>query len=280
LQLLSLVILNKYIEVICNHPYTYEILAVNFNAFRCRENTPSDTVDLQYQVGFDESSNLYSIITEPNTILTTPLPGKFLYWIEKEITISLQRMRPDLYFLHAAVLEYDGYAFILTGSTGSGKSTMTWALLNHNFGYMSDELAPIDIRTMNVQPFPHALCLKNEPAVPYIFPSEVLTTERASHIPTINRDIEVITQPMPLKTIFFIQHQTESKNPSYRKLHKAEAAMRLYTNALNPLAHDNAGLNSATAIVSSCACYELITADLSASCELVKQCLEVEKSVI
>lgn len=264
--------------MICNHPHTYEILTQNFNAFRCDGNFPVGTAVLQYQVDFDVSSKLYSLHIQPDTVLTTPLAGKFLYWLEKEITISLQKIRSDLYFLHAAALEYNGDIFILTGPTGSGKSTMCWALVNNDCGYLSDELAPIDIDAMIVHPFPHALCLKSEPAAPYRFPANLLTTERASHIPTDNGNIKVIANPGRLKAIFFIQHQIQTTIPTVRALHKAEAAMRLYTNALNPLAHNNAGLHSSAAIVSGCDCHELITADLTVSCALVKQCLNNKTS--
>lgn len=264
----------------CHHPRVYEILKTNFNAFIPAKTRSSGNIDLRYETAFDDSSKLYTLTIDPHTVLTTPLLGKFLYWIEKEITVSLQKIRSDLYFLHAATLEYNGNAFILTGQTGSGKSTMTWALLNNNFGYMSDELAPIDIGSMTIQPFPHALCLKTEPAAPYTYPAHVLTTERASHIPTTNKNIKVITSPLQLKTIFFIQHDTELITPGYRKLQNAQAALRLYTNALNPLAHENAGLTSAAAIVAKCACYELTTADLTASCTLVKQCLDIQEDNI
>jgi len=278
LQLLSLVIFNKQIEVVCHHPRVYEILKTNFKEFSIRENTHGAPVELSYQVDFDETSNLYSLAIEPKVVLKTSFLGEFLYWIEKEITLSLQKMRTDLYFLHAAALAYKGDAFILTGPTGSGKSTMTWALLNNGCGYLSDELAPIDIRTMAVQLYPHALCLKTEPAAPYTFPANILTTERASHIPTMSNNIKVATQPMRLKNIFFIQYQLDLANPNYRKLEKPEAALRLYTNTLNALAHENAGLKSATAIVTNCECYELMTADLTASCQLVKQILEGHQS--
>jgi hypothetical protein len=280
LQLLPLVIFNKNIKVVCHHPRVYEIVRANFNIFTTRDNPLANTADLSYQVDFNESSSIYSLIIEPDIVLTTPFQGEFLYWIEKEITISLQKIRKDLYFLHAAALEYKGDAFILTGPTGSGKSTMTWALLNNNCSYLSDELAPIDIQTMSVQPYPHALCLKAEPASPYTLPADVIKTESTDHIPTTNRNIKVITQPTQLKAIFFVQHQAESSDPSIRKLKKAESALRLYTNTLNALAHDNAGLNSATAIVTNCACYELMTADLTASCAIVKRCLEAQEDFI
>jgi hypothetical protein len=255
-------------------------LRSNFNEFTIKENTPSTPIDLSYQVDFDDTSHIYSLVIDTKTILKTSLLGEFLYWIEKEITISLQKIRSDLYFLHAAVLEYKGDAFILTGPSGSGKSTMTWALLNNNCGYLSDELAPINPQTMAVQPYPHALSLKTEPAVPYTLPADVIKTEQASHIPTTNKAIKVIAQPMQLKNIFFIQHQVELTTPVLHKMKKPEAALRLYTNTLNALAHENAGLNSATAIVTNCECYELMAADLEASCRLLKQCLDAQQGRI
>ena len=89
LQLLSLAIFNKNIEVVCKHPLVYEILRSNFNEFTATENNPSDTVDLSYQVDFDEIANIYSLEIEPDTVLKTSLLGEFLLWIEKEITITL-----------------------------------------------------------------------------------------------------------------------------------------------------------------------------------------------
>lgn len=276
LQSLHLDIFNKHIEVVCNHPRVYKVFKSNFSAFISSKNLQSNNIDLFYEADFDDSSNLYSLFITEDMVLRTPLVGKFLYWIEKEITITLQKMRPDLYFLHAAALELDGTAFIVTGQAGAGKSTLTWALVNNNFGYMSDELAPLDMQTMMVQPFPHALCLKTEPAAPYTFPATVVSTERASHIPASDTNIKLVTQPLPLKAIFFIQHDTESAAPTFRKLPKPEAALRLYTNTLNALAHEKAGLNAATTVVSKTECYELITTDLSASCALIKQCLDTE----
>src|SRR5512146_3047293 len=54
--------------------------------------------------------------------------GEFLYMFEKDITIETQKLRSDLYFVHAAVLELDGRALALVAPSGYGKSTTTWGL--------------------------------------------------------------------------------------------------------------------------------------------------------
>ena len=87
--------------------------------------------------------------------------GEFLYMFEKDMTIETQKLRRDLYFVHAAVLELDGRALALVAPSGCGKSTTAWGLLHHGFKYLSDELAPVHLTTMRVRPFPHALCVKS-----------------------------------------------------------------------------------------------------------------------
>lgn len=84
----------------------------------------------------------------------------FLFLFEKDLTIELQYQRPDLFFVHAAVVERDGKAVVLAAPSGTGKSTLTLALLHAGFRYLSDELAPFDLVTLQVMPYPHALCLR------------------------------------------------------------------------------------------------------------------------
>jgi hypothetical protein len=96
--------------------------------------------------------------------------GEFLFLLEKDLTIELQKLRRELYFIHAAALTIDGKACLLLAPSGHGKSTTCWGLLHHGFGYLSDELAPLDLGTLEIQPYAHALCLKDEPPACYPLP--------------------------------------------------------------------------------------------------------------
>jgi len=62
---------------------------------------------------------------------------------------------------HAGVLERGGEALLLTGEAGAGKSTLSLALVRQGWRYLGDEYAVIDPRTLEVLPFPNALCVKN-----------------------------------------------------------------------------------------------------------------------
>ena len=63
--------------------------------------------------------------------------------------------------LHAATVERDGKALILTGESGAGKSTLAALLGERGWRLMGDEFALIDPATGLTYPFPRAVSLKN-----------------------------------------------------------------------------------------------------------------------
>ena len=51
---------------------------------------------------------------------------------------------PDRLLLHAGAVERDGRVVALTGISGQGKTTLTAALVQAGYGYVTDELVAID----------------------------------------------------------------------------------------------------------------------------------------
>lgn len=211
-----------------------------------------------------EGPNTFEVELGAETQVATD-PGDLLYLLDKGITLSLQGERRDLYFIHGgAVTTPDGRVIVLTAASGSGKSTLTWALLHHGFGYLSDELAPVNPNTLGVQAYPHAVCLKRRPPDPYVLPPDTLVTSRSMHIP-----VRASSDSGQLAAIFFVDHRHPVDHPVLTRLGAARAALRLYPNALNPLAHANDGLDAVTEITRQVPCYELNTANLPAACKAV-----------
>ena len=229
--------------------------------------------DLQYSVGRQLGTSFYSIVRNGSRRLKAADDGEFLFLFEEDITIQLQKLRADLYFLHSAGLGFAGKAVMLVGPSGSGKSTTAWALLHHGFRYLSDELGPVNLKTMEVYPYPHALCLKKEPPRCYPLPEKTFCTSRTLHVPIKELPSGVNTSPTPLAAVFFLRCRAWKSKPSVRPLSKAEAGTRLFVNALNPLAHPGEGLDGALQIASQIPCFELTTASLPATCALVKDTL-------
>ena len=200
--------------------------------------------------------------------------GMFLFVFEKDLTVALQHLRPDLYFVHAGVLTFRSRAFLLVGPSGRGKSTLTWALLHHGCRYFSDELAAIDVWTRDVWPYPHAICLKQEPAAAYPLPPQMLRTAHTLHIPVDCLPGGAGLEPAPLLAAFFLQDRDETSPPTLQPLGKAAATAHLLANALNPLAHPDAGLDGALRLMAGMVPFALRAADLTATCALVCEALD------
>ena len=201
-------------------------------------------------------------------------PCDLLYVLEKDITIELQKRRPDLFFLHSAALDWRGKAYLLAAETGGGKSTTTWALLHHDFQYLTDELSPVDLPSMRVFPYPHALCLKRLPPAPYSLPADAVQLGRTIHVPTRSFPSRAISVPLPLGAVFLLKYCPELDAPNLRTIGPAEASARLYVNALNALAHPNHGLEAVAHVAEHVPCFAVSSAQLPATCALIRSAVE------
>jgi len=197
--------------------------------------------------------------------------AELLYAAEKDLTIELQKQRSDLYFLHAAALALSDNAFLLVAPSGSDKSTTIWELMHHGFSYLSDELSPVDLTTMEVHGYPHASVSKRTPAA-YPLPGNTIRTPRTLHVPV--RQLPVCHEPLPLRCVFFLNVSPEAKSPAARAVSRGETAARLIAQALNPLAHAEAGLVGAATMAESVPAFYLGSADLRLTCDLIKATLE------
>lgn len=64
--------------------------------------------------------------------------------------------------LHASAVEKHGRVLVMTGLSGSGKSTLSALLGHHDWRFMGDEFALIDLISGAAVPFPRLISLKNE----------------------------------------------------------------------------------------------------------------------
>lgn len=268
-SLFTLTLFDRYVQVQCPNPEATALVQVNYGQLE----TKVTKADLRYCIAKEATSSLFRLTRKGQPSLVAADDGELLFHLEKDLTIELQKMRSDLYFLHAAVLGFRGTACLLVAPSGGGKSLTTWALLHHGFSYGSDELGPVDLNTLTVLPYPHALCLKNVPPPHYPLPAETLFTTRTIHVPTTALPGEVCIMPLPLTAIFFLQYCPDMSQPQLQPMTKAEAGARLFASALNPLVHPGEGLDGAVAIVTQAQCFRLLSADLSSTCAVVKAAL-------
>jgi len=258
------------VHVQCSDPTLLAVLIANFGAMESAQ--AGSSPNLEYSI--NGGTTVYSLHTRDKDTLEDESLGDLLYLLEGEVTVDLQKKRPDLLFLHSAALVWDGKAYLFTAESGGGKSTTTWGLLHHGFDYLSDELSPIDLRSMSVLPYPHALCLKRSPPRPYSLPDEVIHLGRTIHIPTRVFPSGVIDKPIPLAAVFLLNYSPHLAEPNISLIGPGEASANLYVAALNALAHPNQGLDAVVSIAEQVPTYAVNTADLQATCALIRSVTE------
>ena len=80
-----------------------------------------------------------------------------------EMGMNLQMALGQKHYLllHAATVEKDGRALVMTGESGAGKSTLAALLGERGWRLMGDEFALLDLDSGDLLPFPRAISLKN-----------------------------------------------------------------------------------------------------------------------
>jgi hypothetical protein len=205
--------------------------------------------------------------------LRAPDEGRLLFAFEQELTLALQRVRRDLYFLHAAALALPEGAALFVGDSGAGKSTLAWGLLHHGFAYLSDELAPIEPCDLCVLPYQRSLCLKEPPPGPYALPPDAVETSRGLRVPMGEHACRLPGRRRICAIYFLEPGAAAHRSPTVRPMSTGEAAARLLANVLNPLAHPADGLDPALAIARNAPGFALRVGALGATCELISESL-------
>ena len=91
-----------------------------------------------------------------------PLPGNLAGALfEWTLNFCVGREAHRFVAMHAAVVEREGRALIISGESGAGKSTLCAALVLDGWRLLSDEFALLDPETGMLSPLPRPVSLKN-----------------------------------------------------------------------------------------------------------------------
>ena len=153
MPILTLTLFDRHVHVQCPDPEVMDLVNVNYGQMR----TDIVGADLRYRISRESTSSFFRLTRKTNAPLFAANDSELLFLLEKDLTVEMQKLRSDLYFLHAAVLGFRGKACLLVAPSGGGKSLTTWALLHHGFHYSSDELGPVDLNTLTVFPYPRLI---------------------------------------------------------------------------------------------------------------------------
>jgi HprK-related kinase A len=160
--------------------------------------------------------------------------------------------------LHAATVEREGRARILTGESGAGKSTLAALLGERGWRLMGDEFALLDVESGELHPFPRAISLKNgaikvmeEAAGPERFGPVLSGTPKGTirHLKPRADAVARMTEPARPALILFPRFGEER---ALRHVGPAEVFVRLTQASTNYVALGGRGFDSLSALVGAC----------------------------
>ena len=209
-------------------------------------------------------------VSSATSVLEVANADELLFHIDKSITVELQNLRPDLFFVHGAALAWQGRVAVLSAPPGTGKSTLTLVALQLGFEYFSDELAPIDLQRLTVYPYPRALYLKTPPPPPHSLPGGAMEHGGRYYVPAP----PTTTSPRqaPLAALIFLRRDNETFS-GLRPISAASGATRLIANTLNLLAHPAVGIDAAVKVSQAVRCFELDATNLIAASGSIRAAL-------
>jgi hypothetical protein len=184
-------------------------------------------------------------------------------------TLLLEAMNDFSYllYIHAAVVRSASGCLLLPAAPGSGKSSLTAALIRAGFTYFSDEVALLEEGTLNVWPAPVSLCLKDG-AWDLLAPRYPEIRDLAIHHRWDGKIVRYLNPPPaaldpgpekshPVHWIVFPRYSPQART-ELRPLPKADALYRLLQQCLAvPAPLDQAKVASLVNWISEIPCYEL-----------------------
>lgn len=206
-----------------------------------------------------------------------PLPLALgLLAAEMGMNLQMALGQKQFLLLHAASVERDGRALLMTGHSGAGKSTLGALLGERGWRFMGDEFALLGLEDGLLHPFPRAVSLKNESLglLDAIDPARLgplLTGTpkgRIRHLRPNSDAMARMGEPARPVLILFPRFGRDLE-PIVREVGAAEAFMRLTQASTNYVALGERGFDALTRFVDTLPSKAIDYADTAQAEELI-----------
>jgi len=166
--------------------------------------------------------------------------------------------------VHAASVERSGFALLLPGHPGSGKSTLCAGLVSRGWRLLSDELTLLDLATGHVVPLPRPVSLKNasidvirrfSPGMEVGPPVHDTVKGSVAHMRPPTDSVRRATEAARPRWIVLPRYEAGAA-ASLTPLSRARAFMHLADHAFNYDVHGRQGFELLAQVIDSSDCFE------------------------
>ena len=166
--------------------------------------------------------------------------------------------------IHAAVVERNGRAVIFPGTPGSGKSTLSAALVCKGWRLLSDEMALLSLADGLVYPMPRPISLKNRSIdvirqfhAEAVFGKVVNDTLKGTvgHLRPPDSSVSLATTPAQPAVVVFPKYEAQSATV-LQPLSKGRALIKLAENSFNYNILGVHGFQALARLIDASACYD------------------------
>lgn len=206
-----------------------------------------------------------------------PLPlAQGLLAAEMGMNLQMALGQRRYLLLHAAVVERDGEALVLTGVSGAGKSTLAALLSSRGWRLMGDEFALLDPESGLLHAFPRLVSLKNASIAtleaelpPERFGPVLAGTPKGTirHLVPDAAAVAAMDVPARPRLILFPSYGHE---PAARDVLPSEAFVRLTQASTNYVALGERGFSALTTLVTAVAARAIDYPDTGSAVEQVE----------
>jgi hypothetical protein len=203
-------------------------------------------------------------------------------WLLWHVNRAVVEASPQHLLLHAGCVVAGGSGIVLPGAPGSGKSTVTAALVRHGMGYLSDELAALAGDATTVLPYPKALALE-PPSIAALHGGDESfialwsapepggspwSAIGKSHVVPDRIRPGASAGPSPARLVV-VPHYRPRGDAALHPLTASEGLIELVTNTVNLERHGGRGVSLLADLAERCACYRLEYSDVEEACSIV-----------
>jgi hypothetical protein len=203
-------------------------------------------------------------------------PGDALGWVVRDVNRAAAEASGCHLLLHAGGVEAGGTGVLIPGASGSGKSTLVAGLVRSGLGYLTDELAALDMASGKLMPYPKPITVKSGSfAVLSDMGPDVC--RGPGHGPWAGEEWQLavgegtgrrVGGPCEAGVVVVPRYDATAET-ALTPLSATQAFLALAVNAVNLIPHGSAGTRALGRLAVRCRCFSLTVSDLDAACRLV-----------